>query len=166
MLPLRFRSWALLVLPALLLGCDANADCEPIACQSGVSVTAQPSGSWKEGEYTLEVTHDGEVETCTFKLPYSVPTAKVTVEVDCGKSLSVYLAALTDCTQCTVDDEFQLGIIVDGLPTELAIQLSYEDEVVLSDERTVEYEDVYLRGEECGVSCTQSKYELDIEYPE
>lgn len=166
MLSLRFRSLALLVLPALLLGCDANNDCEPIACESRAWVVAQPSGSWKEGDYTLEVTRDGEVETCTFKLPYAVPTAKVTVDVDCGESLSVYLAALTDCTQCTIDDQFELGIISGSLPAELGVQLSLDDEVVLSDTRTVEYEDVFPRGEECGGGCTQTKYELEIEYPE
>jgi hypothetical protein len=166
MTELGFRSLALLVLPALLLGCDAGKECEPIACQSGVWAVAEPSGAWKEGDYELEVTHDGETDKCTFSLPYAIPTANVTVYLDCGESLRVSLAADSSCTECTIDDPFQLGVFVDGLPTDLSIQLTHADAIVLTDTRTVEYEDVFPRGEECGGGCTQSKYELAVEFPE
>ena len=70
-----FRSLALLVLPALLLGCDVGKDCEPIECQSGLWVVAEPSRAWKEGDYELEVTQDGETEKCAFSLPDAIPSA-------------------------------------------------------------------------------------------
>jgi hypothetical protein len=166
MIARRLRPLALLLLPSLFVGCDLGKTCEPIACQSGVWVTAEPSGAWKEGEYALEVTHDGQTDACTFSLPYAIPTAKVTVYVDCGKSLLVYLVADSSCTECSIDDPFQLGVFVDGLPTDLSVQLKYEDAVVLSDTRTVKYEDFFPRGEECGGGCTQSKYDVAIELPE
>ena len=161
-----FRSLGLLALAALLLGCDAEQKCEPIGCQSGVWAVAEPNGAWKEGNYQLEVTQDGETDDCAFSLPQALPTANVTVNLDCGKSLRAWLAATSSCTDCTIDDPFQLGVFIDGLPNDLSIKLTYADAVVLTDTRAVEYEDVFPRGKECSNGCTQSKYQLAVRFSE
>lgn len=159
------RSLALLVPASLFVGCDTGDDCEPIACQNGVWIVAEPSGSWKAGDYELEVTFDGETETCAFDLPYFVPTATLTTFIECGKA-HVTLYAQTSCTNCSLDDPFELDLYLDAQPEELSIQLTRDGEVVLSDERTVEYEDIYPRGEACGGGCRQARYDLAVEYPE
>ena len=160
----RFRSLSLLLLAALSVGCDVGDDCEPIDCQDGVWVVAQPSGSWKAGDYELEVTHDGQTDKCAFSLPYLVPTSRLTTYVECGAT-HVNLYAQSSCTDCTIDDPFELDLYLDSLPKDLSIQLTLDGEVVLSDEREVDYEELHPRGEKCGGGCSQARLELDVDLP-
>ncbi len=163
MLPLGFRSLALLAVASLFAGCDVGDDCKPIDCQDGVWVVAQPSGSWRAGDYELEVTHDGKTDKCGFSLPYLVPTSTLTTYVECGE-VHVNLYAQSSCTDCSLDGPFELDLYLDALPEELSVQLTLDGEVVSSDERKVDYKDIYPRGEECGGGCTQARLKLDVQF--
>lgn len=158
-----WRYVALWLLPALLVGCDVGDECSPIECASGVWVRAAPSGAWKSGEYSLEVTHDDEKASCSFMLPYEIPTATRTVFVDCGDAVRVAFNATSSCTDCTIDDPFEMDLFLDSLPTKLGVHLERDGEVALDDERDVEYEDFYPRGPECGGGCTQAHISLVVD---
>ncbi len=153
-----------LVLSSLAVACDVGDDCEPIECANGVWVTAAPEGDvWDAGEYELTVAYDGEVESCSFELPKALPTSRVTIYLDCGPRVRASLFALGDCTSCSINDGVELQLFLDATPEELSIELTRDEETVLSDTRGVDYEQIYPRGEECGGGCRQSRFELEVE---
>lgn len=165
MLRVRLRAVVLLVLSSLGVGCDVGDDCDPIQCKSGVWVTASTNGDvWDAGEYELKVTYDGEEESCSFSLPEYVPTSQVSVYLDCGPRVRASLFALSDCTSgCSLNDGMELELFLDATPEELSIELTRDGDTALSDERTVEYDEIYPRGPECGGGCQQSHYGLEVE---
>jgi hypothetical protein len=124
-------------------------------------VVAAPSVAWKAGSYALEVTHDDQTETCEFTLPDAVPTAALTTLIDCG-AVAAELYALSDCTTCSLDSEFELDLHLRSLPKKLSINLTRDGESVMEDERSVAYDDVYPRGQQCGGGCTQAHYQLVV----
>jgi len=161
----RFRAVVLLVMASLGVGCDGTGDCEPIECKSGVWVVASPSDDlWGSGEYELKVTYDGEEESCSFTLPKHLPSSRVSIYLDCAPRVRASLYALSDCTSgCSLSDAMELELFLDATPDELSIELSRDGESALSDSRTVEYEQIYPRGEACGGGCRQSHFELEVE---
>lgn len=130
------------------------------------AVVTPASGSWENGEYALEVTHDGETESCSFTLPDTLPVATVSTFVDCGPHLRVSLYALSGCTDdCQPENEFEIDLRLDSTPDELTIKLTRGEDELLNDERRVDYEQLYPRGEECGGGCRQSHLELSAKEP-
>jgi len=163
MLQVAGRKWLIVALSSLFVACDVGDDCSPIECQSGLWVRAAPSGSWQAGDYSLDVTYDGETASCTFELPYEIPTATRSVIVDCGDSVRVVFNATSSCTDCSIDDPFEMDLFLSSLPETLAVRLERDGEVALEDERDVEYEKIYPRGEECGGGCTQAHVTLVVD---
>lgn len=161
----RFRALVLgSVIASLGVACDVGDDCDPIECGNGVWVTAAPAGNvWDTGDYELTVTYDGDVESCSFELPRALPTSTVTIYLDCGPRVRASLYALSDCTSCSINDGIELQLFVDGTPDELSVELTHDEETVLTDSRTVEYEQLYPRGEECGGGCRQARFKLEVE---
>lgn len=166
MIQARLRAAVFSMFASLGVGCDAGADCEPLDCKNGVWVVASPADTvWQAGAYDLTVTYDGEVESCSFELPKSLPTSRVTIYLDCGPKVRASLFALGDCTSCSINDGVELQLFLDATPEELSIQLTHDGDTVLDDSREVEYEDINLRGPDCGGGCRQSRFDLEVEKP-
>src|SRR5262245_51641563 len=147
----RWRAVAVSVMVSLGVGCDVGDDCEPLACHSSVKAVVSPDGDlWEEGEYELTVTYDGETESCSFSLPYHVPRSDATLLLSCGPRVTASLYALSDCTkECSLENTMELDLLLDATPEELSIELTRDGVAVVSDQRTVDYEQVYPRGKEC-----------------
>lgn len=164
-----WSTWAVTLLGALLVSCDAGQDCTDIGCANLVSITAKPKASlWQEGEYELEVTYDGVTARCGFTLPQELPTARVSTLLNCGSVVHPSLYATGDCSQnCSLSSPFELNLSIDAQPAEVTLQLTREGEVVLSDERSVEYRELYPNGVECGgPHCSQARYALTFTFEE
>jgi hypothetical protein len=162
----RWRTIAVTAFAAIVASCDVGRDCTDIGCADGVFVKAEPeSGVWQAGEYELTITVDGVTDHCGFSLPSELPTANVTTLLDCGAVVHANLYASGGCTDnCSLADAFQLNVTLNSSPTSVELELTRDDEVVLSDSRDVEYDDVYPNGPDCGGACKQSHYELAVEF--
>ena len=164
MIQARWRAALVTVLASLGVGCDVGKDCDPLDCQSAVKVVVSPKGDiWEQGEYELTVTFDDESESCSFELPKHVPRSDATIWLSCGPRVTASLYALSDCTgDCSLENTMELQLFLDATPRELSITLTRDGEVALSNNRTVEYEQLYPRGPECGGGCRQSSFSLVV----
>jgi hypothetical protein len=67
----------LLASPLLLAGCALN--CEEIGCSGAISIYLAGAGA--DGEWSLEVTKDGETRACTITLPGGEPVCATPLDV-------------------------------------------------------------------------------------
>jgi len=156
------RKLAAMMLASFVASCDVN-DCTDLGCVDQTLVIAAPqSGHWQAGDYTLQLTHDDETAECAFALPDDISDA--TTLIDCGQGLVVSFSASVKCTDsCTIDDQFELRVAFDSKVTKLRTLLSRDEDVILDDDRTVEYAEFYPNGLECGPACKQARLKLTIE---
>jgi hypothetical protein len=155
------RALAAVMLASLVASCDVN-DCADIDCvDEPLVIVAPKSGHWQPGDYTLELTHDDETADCAFALPADISDA--TTLIDCGRGLVVSFSANVKCTDsCTIDDQFELRIAFASRVANLRTVLSRDEDVILDDDRTVEYSEFYP-DPECGPACEQARLKLTIE---
>jgi hypothetical protein len=163
--PSRVRSFVALTFIALAIGCDASRDCSDLSCVSRFSVTAAPtSGIWQAGTYSLDVTIDGSATHCEMVLPDGLPAEGLDTRIDCGPDVNASFVARSDCSDgCTLADQYELQLLVLGTPATLAVELSRDGEMLLTDSETIEYKDVYPSGPECGGSCQQAHLDLVVD---
>lgn len=140
-------------LAAFALGgaaCGIGHYCSDRGCDNrSITATLTPqSGTWQQGEYTLDLTMDGRKERCTFRIPSSVSS------LSCGAGVRVYFAR-------NVDD-FALRLLSDLAPKALSLSLSLEGRSVLAESPTLTYEESYPNGPDCGV-CRSASVELTVE---
>jgi hypothetical protein len=156
------RALAAVMLASCVASCDVN-DCAEIDCvDQALVIVAPKSGQWQPGDYTLQLTHDDETAECAFALPDDISDA--TTLIDCGPGLVVSFSASVKCTDsCTIDDRFELRVSFDSKVTKLRTVLSRDEDVILDDDRTVEYAEFYPSSPECGPACEQARLKLTIE---
>ena len=160
----RWSAIAVLVLASVAASCDAGSSCTDIACADGLTVvTAPASGIWQAGDYEVEITHDGVTENCSFSLPDDLPTADSITLVDCGKPIHANLYARPDCTDtCTLTNQFEFDFYFNSKPESLSVKMTRDGEVVLDEQPTIEYSDVFPNGPECGALCQQARVNLTV----
>jgi hypothetical protein len=158
---------------SLLLGVAAcnqlGEDCTDIGCASGVMFDILPEdGQWQPGVYTLVVTLDDAVYDCEFQLPDDLP-ATTARSLECG-ALSVMLAQRMACEEgangmsphCTpIPDQYDLLLSAYGTPAESTLTLSRDGEEILSDARTLDYEEIFPNGAGCEPGCRQTRVVLE-----
>lgn len=153
--------------------CDGlGQECTEIGCTDGVMFDVLPEdGHWEDGEYTLEVRLDDATYTCEFSLPEAFPTAGLLTSIPCG-GLTVELAQRRTCSEVrggtsssqgceALPDQYDLLLSSYGTPAESRITLERDDEPVLSDERTLDYDETFPNGEDCDPGCKQTRVVLE-----
>jgi hypothetical protein len=166
-----------LVAAAILLPLGAAAcnqlgeDCTDIGCASGVMFDILPEdGEWQPGAYALAVTLDADAYACEFQLPDDLP-ANIARSIECG-ALTVTLAQRMSCMEvssgnsaelsCTPNPgEYDLLLSAYGTPAESTLTLSRDGEEILSDARTINYEQTFPNGESCEPGCSQARVVLE-----
>jgi hypothetical protein len=164
-----------LVAAAILLPLGAAAcnqlgeDCTDIGCASGVMFDILPEdGAWQPGAYALAVTLDDAAYDCEFQLPDDLP-ATIARSIECGE-LTVTLAQRMACTggdngaspTCTpLPDQYDLLLSAYGTPAESTLTLSRDGEEILSDTRTLDYEQTFPNGDGCEPGCSQARVVLE-----
>jgi hypothetical protein len=160
---------------SLLLGAAAcnqlGEDCTDIGCASGVMFDILPEdGQWEAGTYALAVTLDDAAYACEFQLPDDLPTSTAR-SIDCG-ALTVTLAQRMTCMEVTSGNsaglrctpnpgEYDLLLTAYGTPAESTLTLSRDGEEILSDARTLDYEEIFPNGASCEPGCSQTRVVLE-----
>jgi hypothetical protein len=130
--------------------CGIGHSCTDIGCGSGVSVTLTPqSGTWQEGQYTLDLTMDGRKQECTLRIPNDSPTG----HVSCGGGVRMEFTS-------NVDD-FVLRVLVDSAPKSLGLSLSRDGTVILAESPTLTYQESHPNGADCGV-CRSTSVDVTV----
>jgi hypothetical protein len=161
----------LFLLGAVACSDDAH-ECTAIGCASGVMFDVLPDeGRWQPGSYALAVTLDDSAYACEFQLPEDLP-ANMTESIPCG-ALTVTLAQRMTCMEvgsgnnvtqrCTPNpDEYDLLLSAYATPADSTLTLSRDGEEILSDARTLEYEQAFPNGEGCEPGCSQARVVLEL----
>lgn len=169
------RPWVVAAAALALNGsaCDAGVECTEIGCVDGVLFDLLPAdGTWADGAYTLTVTFDGIEHRCEFQLPDALPRSGSISSLDCG-DLTAEIAPRVTCTEtrnggsvsqsCTpIPDQYDLLLSAYATPAESSITLARDGETILSDARTLDYDESRPNGEECEPACRQAHVELDL----
>jgi hypothetical protein len=130
--------------------CGIGHSCTDIGCGSGVLATLTPqSGTWQEGQYTLDLTIDGRKQECTWRIPSDSPTGYAS----CGAGVRVELTS-------NVDD-FALRVLVGSTPKALGLSLSRDGTVILAESPTLTYQESHPNGPDCGV-CRSTTVDLTV----
>jgi hypothetical protein len=141
----RWRRWVGGVALIALAGAGCEHSCTDIGCGSGVSATlTRESGSWEEGEYTLDLAIDGRDEQCVLQLPDDAGRS-----ASCGGGVRVELATTT------------MRVLVADAPKALSITLSRDGGELLSDSPTLTYGESEPNGPDCGV-CRSAHVDLTV----
>lgn len=155
-------------------GCEDLGDqCTLIGCADGVMFDILPEdGHWQEGTYALSVVLDSTEFTCEFELPADLPADGRDSSIECG-NLTVSIAQRVTCTEtrngndvslsCTrVPDQYDLLLSSYDTPAQSTLTLSRDGEELLSDDRTLDYDETFPNGEECGGGCKQTRVVLEL----
>ncbi len=128
-----------------LVACDPLEVCTLVGCDDGVLVDF-PGWPLDDGTYDLTVTGaSGEVYACTVVVTESGTRLDSQRCSDPGAIVSVTLDRNGIGT---------LGVRTPVLGDEVAVEVSFDDAVVLSDSGPVDYEMVQPNGPDCEPTCT------------
>lgn len=131
-------------------GIDIGHSCTDIGCGSGVSARLTPqSGSWQEGQYTLDLTIDERKQECTWRIPNDPPTNYVS----CGGGVSVEIPSDAD--------DSVLRVRVGSTPKALGLSLSRDGIVILAESPALTYEESHPNGPDCGV-CRSTRVDFTV----
>lgn len=151
--------WSLLLAAAAVVvtSCNVGQVCTLVGCSSGVSVTLT-SSAWQDGDYTLELTSDGQREQCSFRVP-TIVNVDSSVPVSCsGGSSRVWL-------DVNGRDAHQIVIhaSVAAEPKVLGLGLSRDGSVVFTHSDMPSYVTSQPNGPDCEPTCRSATLEFSVD---
>jgi hypothetical protein len=166
---------AFLVFLGCVLGsCLETHECTDIGCVDQANFTIRTaSGAWEAGEYSLSVTFDDVVHTCSFTLPDDLPAQGSLDALDCTPRLDAYIQQESMCMEyrngdsvsqsCTpIPDQYSLSGWFYGTPSTLAVSLERDGAELVEETHSLSYEESRPNGPECDPICRQASVDIAI----
>lgn len=166
------------VLGISFAGCNSgpfgSMACSTRGCQDQFTATLSTvSSSVPDGIYTVDVTADGTMLSCTFTFPPETLSGGGTVGAQCPIGLTVDVQPSTICTTVQTDaakiercdpvpGQFTELITVSGTPVSVRVQQSVGGTVILDQSATPAYESNQPNGPGCAPICHQAAVEWTI----
>ncbi|AUX20343.1 hypothetical protein SOCEGT47_008110 [Sorangium cellulosum] len=153
-----------LAVTAAASGC-ATKQCTEMGCVNSFSIlTGTADKSWPAGEYTLELTVDGDAVSCAYRWTNTPQPGGGGVFVQCSPTVMVSVNPVTTCTEtrdsdsvsqsCTpVPGQFTQGIAIHGTPARVDVVARRDGAVLGERSFTPEYKTSYPNGEGCPPAC-------------
>jgi hypothetical protein len=165
--------WTLLLAAVWLGSCGSDTTpgghaCTLIGCVDQYTAqVSDASGGLPAGAYTLAVTADGAMTTCSFTLPLAKLPSGGTMGIDCPSGLTVIITQGQTCTTmgtaqyqtqtCTpVAGELTETISIAGKPTTLHVTQTVNGATVLDQMVTPAYTTTRPNGPDCDPVCSQA----------
>jgi hypothetical protein len=159
-------------------GCSAFAghSCGLVAyvCDQTTITLQSPNDAWTAGTYSLAVTMDGTSTQCSVQMPDS--SAAGGVQGNCGSNTNLTLALTTVDTvhpivcnggacegmsATPIPGHFQMTLVIQGLPTEVGLNLGLDGNAVLSETIAPKGSTAEPNGEGCG-TCTNASVTVPV----
>ena len=169
------RFWAAIVFVIASSACAgcASHSCGDVATSCGQTfiMLQTPNDAWTAGTHTLTLTLGGVPGQCTLTVPASLPSSGVTASCASGASYALALEPLESCppvvceggacgghgNSCTpVAGHFEMILTIQGLPSQVALDLSVEGTSVLSETIAPQSTATQPNGEGCGTCVNAS----------
>ncbi|WP_437534449.1 hypothetical protein WME79_09845 [Sorangium sp. So ce726] len=151
---------------AATTGC-LTKECTAVGCNDGFSITAATADkSWTAGEYTLELTVDGNAVSCAYSWTNTPDVGGSGVFVQCSPTVRVSINAVTICTETRHGDavsqscipapgQFTQLLAIDGTPARVDVVVRRDGALLGEQSFTPAYRTSYPNGEDCGPACRQ-----------
>ena len=130
---------------------SGGLDCTEMGCSGSLEVLLSQEGL-SDGEYILSLDMDGELETCSFILPFDAAA----VSCSAGSEMGLEAGDITVRIMTPMGGNFEV----------LAVDLAEQDSSVFSTTVNVDWsEPFYPNGEECdiGFGCYSGSVDLVVE---
>jgi hypothetical protein len=154
----------------LLTGCGSHSCTdEYVACERTGIIVQTPSNTWATGTYSLTLTLDGAVSQCTIVVPDPPSAGGMAGTCPIGASYAVSLDPVESCPPVVCSDsacegmtctpipgQFQMTIAIQGLPTQVGLDLAMDGKALASKTLTPVSETTEPNGPGCG-TCTNAR---------
>ncbi|MGK4007340.1 hypothetical protein WMF31_32260 [Sorangium sp. So ce1036] len=153
-----------LAMTAAMSGCAAK-QCTGMGCVDSFTIAAVTADkSWPAGEYTLELTVDGDEVSCAYGWTNTPQPGGGGVFVQCSPTVMVSVNPVTTCTEtrdgdsvsqsCTpVPGQFTQLLAIHGTPARVDVVARRDGAVLGERSFTPEYRTSYPNGEGCAPAC-------------
>ena len=128
------------------VACDWSHSCTDIGCGSGLNLSVRrAAGTWANGDYVLRA----GIERCSFSVPRDLPAVGSIARPNCGGT-SVLLG------------NSGLELSLNTAPKTLAVDLTLDGALILSESSTPSYVESQPNGPDCGPICRQANVDLMV----
>lgn len=141
---------------------EPQHECTEIGCTDGVHVGVLLA-ELVDGEYTLQVTLDGDAYECTLLVPDGLPAQGMGHALNCSQELQQALVISRSSCQgsdCPPNGPVELSFTPVGFPESIALRLERDGELVAEDQAGIEYSQIYPNGPECDGGCRAAGVEF------
>jgi hypothetical protein len=157
------------------LGCLAlglascSSDPEPRACTAigciGGAYVSVVTGELADGDYRLRVDLDGSNYDCSLSAPDDLPdSGGQRLRCDAELRDSTIMARIScELGVCDPRDGFELSFRNAGYPETIAVTLERDATPLMSEERTLEDQQVYPNGAGCDAGCRAAEAKFQVE---
>lgn len=154
-----------LAMTVAMPGC-VTKQCTEIGCIDAFTITtATADKGWAAGEYTLELTVDGDEVSCAYRWP-DAPQAGSGTVVQCSPTVTVSVIPVTTCTETTDGDsvsqsctpvpgQFTQLLTIQGTPARVDVAVRRDGAPLGERSFTPAYQTSYPNGKDCPPACRQ-----------
>lgn len=156
------------VMAAAMPGCIMNPKaCTEMGCSDTFTITAATANkSWAAGEYTLELTVDGNAVSCAYSWTNTPKVGGGGEFVQCSPTVSVSIDAVAICTETRHGDAVSLSCIpapgqftqvlaIQGTPARVDVVVRRDGALLGEQTFTPAYRTSYPNGKDCEPVCRQ-----------
>jgi hypothetical protein len=127
--------------------CDFSQTCTDVGCETGLTLSVRrASGTWADGDYVLAA----GTERCNFSIPRDLPAVGSITRPGCDGGTQAQLG------------NSGLELSLSTTPKTLAVSLTRDRSVILSETSTPRYQESQPNGPDCGPVCRQADVDLAV----